>query len=139
MERSLRVSDTQALRPGHSIKLLKGGSAFFASVIAAVDAARAEVLLETYIFEFAGEVNDVAEALARAAQRGVKVRVVMDGIGSDPVPAQWQARWKEAGVSWRVFNPARGWRILLPARWRRLHRKLCVVDGAICFCGGINM
>jgi cardiolipin synthase A/B len=139
MERSRRVSDTQALRPGHSLKLLKGGSAFFAAVIAAVDAARAEVLLETYIFEFAGAVIGVAEALARAAGRGVKVRVVVDGIGTDPMPAEWQERWKTAGVHWRVFNPARGWRILLPARWRRLHRKLCVVDGTICFCGGINM
>ncbi|HEY4956320.1 MAG TPA: cardiolipin synthase ClsB [Caldimonas sp.] len=139
MERSRRVSDTQALRPGHALKLLKGGSVFFASVIAAVDAARAEVLLETYIFEFAGAVTDVAEALARAAARGVKVRVVVDGIGTDPMPAHWQERWKAAGVQWRVFNPARGWRVLLPARWRRLHRKLCVVDGRICFCGGINM
>jgi cardiolipin synthase len=139
MEPSRRVSDTQALRPGHALKLLKGGSAFFAEVIAAVDAARAEVLLETYIFEFAGAVNDVAEALARAAARGVKVRVVVDGIGTDPMPAQWRERWKTAGVQWRVFNPARGWRVLLPPRWRRLHRKLCVVDGSICFCGGINM
>jgi cardiolipin synthase len=42
-------------------------------------------------------------------------------------------------VQWHVFNPARGWRVLLPKRWRRLHRKLCVVDGAVAFCGGINL
>src|SRR6185312_5454823 len=47
--------------------------------------------------------------------------------------------WQAAGVRWRVFNPARGWRVLLPPRWRRLHRKLCVVDARICFCGGINI
>jgi len=38
-----------------------------------------------------------------------------------------------------VFNPAQGWRVLLPKRWRRLHRKLCVVDGTLAFCGGINL
>ena len=53
--------------------------------------------------------------------------------------AEWQQRWQAAGVHWRVFNPARGWRVLLPQRWRRLHRKLCVVDGAGRFCGGINL
>ena len=43
------------------------------------------------------------------------------------------------GVRWRVFNPARGWRVMLPPRWRRLHRKLCVVDAGVCFCGGVNL
>jgi cardiolipin synthase A/B len=42
-------------------------------------------------------------------------------------------------VRWRVFNPARGWRLLMPEHWRRLHRKLCVVDGDLAFCGGINL
>ena len=60
----------------------------------AIDAARAEVLLETYIFEFAGAASAVAEALERAAARGVRVRVVVDGIGTGDVPAEWQARWQ---------------------------------------------
>ena len=134
-----RAPDTQALRPGHRLKLLKGGAAFFGAVVADVDRARVEVLLETYIFEFTGAVLAVAEALMRAAGRGVKVRVVVDGIGTGEIPAEWQERWKSAGVHWRVFNPAQGWRVILPGRWRRLHRKLCVVDGSICYCGGINM
>ena len=46
---------------------------------------------------------------------------------------------RRPACSWRVFNPARGWRVLLPRRWRRLHRKLCVVDGQVAFCGGINL
>jgi cardiolipin synthase len=134
-----RAADARALRPGHRLELLRGGAAFFRSLIVAIDAARAEVRLETYIFEFVGAAAGVAEALARAAARGVKVRVVVDGIGTGAIPREWQERWQSAGVQWRVFNPARGWRVMLPARWRRLHRKLCVVDGSVCFCGGINM
>ncbi len=130
---------TAALRPGHRIELLKGGAALFAALIAAIDAARAEVLVETYIFEFTGAPVGVAEALERAAARRVTVRVVIDGFGSSDVPAEWQARWKAAGVRWRIFNPAQGWRLLLPKRWRRLHRKLAVIDGLIGFCGGINL
>ena len=132
-------SASPALRPGHAIDLLKGGEALFAALVQAIDAARAEVLLESYIFEFAGAPLRVAEALERAAARSLRVRVVVDGIGTGDVPAEWQARWQAAGVKWRVYNPARGWRVLMPRRWRRLHRKLAVVDGRFVFCGGINL
>jgi len=130
---------TRALRPGHSLRLLKGGEAFFPALVDAIDAARAEVLLETYMFDFTRSVEAVAQALAAAAQRGVTVRVVVDGVGTGDVPPEWQQRWQAAGVRWSVFNPAQGWRLLLPKRWRRMHRKLCVVDGAVAFCGGINL
>ena len=129
----------RALRPGHRLALLGGGEALFPALAEAIEKARAEVMLETYIFEFAGSAITVAEALEAAARRGVRVQVVVDGVGTGDVPAEWQRRWKAAGVHWRVFNPAQGWRLLLPARWRRLHRKLCVVDGDIGFCGGINL
>ena len=137
--RSRRAEATRALQPGHRLKLLKGGAALFDALVQAIDGARAEVMVETYIFEFKGAPIAVAEALERAAGRGVTVRVVVDGIGTGEVPPEWASRWRAAGVRWAVYNPARGWRVLLPPRWRRLHRKLCVVDATICFCGGINL
>jgi cardiolipin synthase A/B len=130
---------SRALRPEHRLSLLKGGEALFPALVEAIAAARVEVLLETYIFEFAGAVIPVAEAIEAAARRGVRVQVVVDGVGTGDVPADWQQRWRAAGVEWRVFNPAQGWRLLLPKRWRRLHRKLCVVDGRTGFCGGVNL
>jgi cardiolipin synthase A/B len=129
----------RSLQPGHQLELLKGGEAFFPKLIEAIAGARAEVLLETYILHIERGVTAVAEALAVAARRGVVVRVIVDGVGTGELPTEWQRRWREAGVQWRVFNPAQGWRLLLPKRWRRLHRKLCVVDGRIGFCGGINL
>ena len=139
MEANREASDGRALRPGHAIDLLKGGEALFAALVEAIDAARAEVLLESYIFEFAGAPLAVAEALERAAARGLRVRVVVDGIGTGDVPAEWQKRWTAAGLQWRVYNPARGWRVLMPRRWRRLHRKLAVVAARVGFCGGLNL
>ncbi|HWH82449.1 MAG TPA: cardiolipin synthase ClsB [Burkholderiaceae bacterium] len=130
---------TRALRPDHHLTLLEGGVQLFPAMAEAIGAARAEVLLETYMAEFAGSVVPLLEALEAAARRGVRVHVVVDGIGTGDVAPEWQRRWREAGVEWRVFNPARGWRVLLPTRWRRLHRKLCVVDGTVGFCGGINL
>ena len=129
----------RALRPDHRLKLLKGGDALFAALIEAISKARAQVLLETYIFVFDRAALGVAEALEQAGARGVAVRVVVDGVGTGDVPAEWQQRWRAAGVQWAVFNPARGWRLLFPKRWRRMHRKLCVVDGETAFCGGINL
>ena len=129
----------RALRPDHRLTLLKGSEAMFPAMIEAIVAAHAQVLLETYIFQFDRSVLGVAQALEQAAARGVVVRVVVDGVGTGDVPAEWQQRWRAAGVQWAVFNPAQGWRLLLPKRWRRMHRKLCVVDGQTAFCGGINL
>jgi cardiolipin synthase A/B len=129
----------RALRPEHQLTLLKGSEALFPAMVEAIAGARAQVLLETYIFQFDRSVLAVAEALEQAASKGVAVRVVVDGVGTGDVPAEWQQRWRAAGVQWAVFNPAQGWRLLLPKRWRRMHRKLCVVDGQTAFCGGINL
>jgi cardiolipin synthase len=129
----------RTLRANHELRLLKGGEQLFPALIEAIDAARTEVRLETYIFDFARSVLPVADALERAALRGVAVQIVVDGVGTGDVPAEWQQRWRAAGVQWRVFNPARGWRLMLPKRWRRMHRKLCVVDSEVGFCGGINL
>ncbi len=128
-----------AQHAAHDMRLLRSGVALFAALIEAVDRAQHEVLLETYIFDFAGAGSDVAHALARAGQRGVQVCVVVDGVGTGALPPEWSQRFAEAGVQCRVYSPLAGAGFWLPSRWRRLHRKLCVVDQAVAFCGGINI
>jgi len=125
--------------PGHQLTLLEGGAQFFPALVNAVDAAQHEVRLETYIFHFEAQGLDVAHALERAAQRGVQVYVMMDGAGTPHIPAGWQRRWADTGVRWHQYAPLGYLGLLLPGRWRRLHRKLCVVDGLHAFCGGINI
>lgn len=127
------------LQGGHRLALLEGSGSYFAALVAAMDAARHEVWLETYIFDFTASATTVADALVRTAQRGVAVRLVVDGVGTGNLPAAWQARFDAAGVQWRVFSPVGRLGLLLPRQWRRLHRKLCVVDGTVAFCGGINL
>lgn len=130
---------TPPLRPGHHLQLLEGSREFFPALVEAIDAARAEVLLETYIFDFTGSAAEVAYALERAARRGVMVHVVADGFGTPSVPPPWEDRLELAGVQWAVYSRP-GWLgMLVPGQWRRLHRKLCVVDGEVGFCGGINI
>jgi cardiolipin synthase len=127
------------LRGDHELRLLTGGIEYFPALVTAIEGARREVMLETYIFEFEHAPVSVAQALEQAARRGVAVRVVVDGVGTGEPPPTWRERWAAAGVKWRVFNPAGGWRVLLPTGWRRLHRKLAVIDGEVAFCGGINL
>ncbi len=124
---------------GHQIELLSGSGELFPALVAAMDAARSEIRLETYIFDFAGDGVLVAEALMRAAQRGVVTCVLVDGVGTGSLPAPWPERFRAAGVQWRVYSPLGVLGLLVPRRWRRLHRKLCVVDGREAFCGGINI
>ncbi|MBK0394429.1 cardiolipin synthase ClsB [Ramlibacter algicola] len=127
------------LRTGHGLALLEGSGEYFPALVAAIDAARREAWLETYIFDFTGSSAQVAEALERAARRGLDVRVVVDGFGSDPVPDDWRDRLVAAGVQWRVFAPPGRFGLLRLRGWRRLHRKLVQIDGEVAFCGGINV
>ncbi len=139
MTATLTVPTTAA-----SCQLLQGGREYFPALVRALDAARHWVQLETYIFDLHGAGSEVAQALMRAARRGVTVQVLVDGVGTPEIQADWLQRLQQAGVQWRVFSPVRGrWSslalLLSPARWRRLHRKLCVIDEQVLFCGGINV
>lgn len=127
------------LNPGHALKLLQSGEAFFPALIEAIDASTHEVRLETYIFEFDASGAKVAAALVRAARRNTAVYLVMDGIGTPSLPEEWRRQFDAAGVRWHRFSPLGRLGLLIPMRWRRLHRKLCVVDARLAFCGGINI
>jgi cardiolipin synthase A/B len=132
------------LRKSEALLLLQGGEAFFPALIKAFDGAVSWIQLESYIFDFHGAGAQVADALVRAAGRGVSVQVLVDGIGTAALSAEWQEKFAVAGVQWFRYSPLGvGWLgrlgLLVPNRWRRLHRKLCVVDEALVFCGGINV
>jgi cardiolipin synthase len=125
--------------PGNQLRLLQNGSEFFPALIAAIDAAQSEIYLETYIFNADPTVGAVRDALMRAARRGVRVRVLIDGVGSRDLPADWLDALKSAGVSVLIYRPiVSGW-LSNPHNLRRLHRKLAVMDARIAFVGGMNL
>ena len=133
------MSPTPEFAHDHDVRLYQGAQELFPALVEAMDAALSDIQFETYIFDFTGAGSSVGEALARAAQRGVRTHLVVDGVGTGRLPALWAARFTAAGVQWRVYSPLGRLGLLLPSRWRRLHRKLCVVDGRVLFCGGINV
>ena len=123
----------------NKLQLLEGSISFFPTLIADIDKAQKSVQMETYIFDLTDSGTDVAQALERAAQRGVMVRVMFDGYGTPTLPTEWNDRFKAAGVQILFYEPIVTLGIFLPSQWRRLHRKLCVIDSDVAFCGGINV
>jgi len=124
---------------GNRLLLLQNGAEFFPALVAAIDAARSEVHLETYIFNADPSAETVRDALMRAARRGVAVRLLIDGVGSRELPPDWLAALKTAGVSVLTYRPiVSGW-LSNPHNLRRLHRKLAVIDARIAWVGGMNL
>ena len=125
--------------PGHRVELLQGGEELFPALVRAMEGATRSIRFETYICDFTDSAASVGEALVAAAYRGVYVQLLADGFGTGALAPKWLERLSAAGVHYQVYAPLGTLGLLLPQRWRRLHRKLCVVDGAVLFCGGINL
>lgn len=124
---------------GNRVSLLESGVDYFPALEKAIDAARQEIHLESYIFEYDATGRRIAAALIAAAMRGVAVHLLLDGFGSRTLPQQAMAQLRDAGVELLFFRPELGrWR-LRRHRLRRLHRKLAVIDGNVAFVGGINI
>jgi cardiolipin synthase len=123
---------------GNRLTLLKNGAQYFPALVAAIDAAREEVFLESYIFADDGTGSLVSDALARAAARGVRTHLLIDGFGARDFPQRFRSSLVQAGAKLQVFRPQR---TALPRRnrLRRMHRKLAAVDGQVAFVGGINI
>ena len=135
-----RVFAASSRSPGNHVRLLQSGAEFFPALIAAIDAAHTEIHLETYIFNADPSAEAVRDAPVRAARRGVRVRFLIDGVGSRELPAAWLDALRTAGVSVLIYRPltGRGWRSN-PKTLRRLHRKLAVIDARIALVGGMNL
>jgi len=125
---------------GNEVKLLRGGDELFPAMLAAFASARDEIWLATYLFHEDPAAHSVAEGLRAAMARGVKVRVVVDGFGSIGASQRLRAAIGGHRLTVSVFRPLeRWWAWLQPGQMRRLHQKLCVVDGKVAFVGGVNI
>ncbi|WP_419656609.1 phospholipase D/transphosphatidylase [Desulfosarcina variabilis str. Montpellier] len=127
------------MMPNNQITLLQNGEAYFPALEAALDLATHEIYLETYIFEDDTTGRRIAEALRRAALRGVKTHLLIDGFGSFSLPETMVDFLEAAGVLVMKFRPKTSPWTLRRRRLRRLHRKIVVVDRTIAFVGGMNI
>jgi len=110
------------------------GSEIFSAMLAAIDAAQESICLESYIYAADALGERFREALVRARQRGARVRVLVDALGSIGLPAGFWRPLRDLGGEARVFNPIAVERLGL-----RNHRKLLVCDERVAFVGGFNI
>ncbi|MFN0014309.1 MAG: phospholipase D-like domain-containing protein [Saprospiraceae bacterium] len=126
-----------AYQPADSITLVQSGDDFFGRLVHLLDSAQRSVHLQTYIFEDDSTGRLVADALKRAARRGVQVWVIADGFGSMSLPAAFVNDLQAEGVYFRFFR-----HIVSVFKWqggRTLHQKVAVADGQHALVGGINI
>jgi cardiolipin synthase A/B len=127
-------------KPGNKLTLLRNGVEYFPALEGAIDAAQREVWFETYIFADDPSARRIAAALGRAAGRGVKVRVLVDGWGAKfYLTASIAKAMTDAGVDLMRYRPEVAPWQFRRHRLRRLHRKLCQIDNRVAFVGGINV
>ncbi|KNC08820.1 cardiolipin synthase 2 [Klebsiella sp. RIT-PI-d] len=125
-------------REGNRIQLLENGEQFYPAVHAAIDEAKSRVILETFIW-FEDEVGKALHAvLLRAAQRGVKIDVLLDGYGSPDLSDDFVNELTAAGVIFRYYDPRPRTMGMRTNVFRRMHRKIVVIDTDVAFVGGIN-
>lgn len=123
---------------GNAFELLENGEGFFPAVFEAIAAAKRSVLIETFIIFDDRVGRELQQALCEAASRGVQIDVTADGYGTADLPTAYIERLVECGVRLHIFDPKPrrlGFRTNL---FRRLHRKIVVVDSDVAFVGGIN-
>ena len=132
----LRRIDQSPILDGNRVRAFFRGPETFEAMCAAIDAAKEEVLVESYIFKDDATGRSLLETLVRAVGRGARVRVLADAFGSI---ATRRAFWKEMrarGIEVRLFNPLFPHLLLQPFRD---HRKILVIDSVVAFTGGMNI
>jgi cardiolipin synthase len=133
------IEDPHALITGQAVKLLRNGAETFPAWLEAIERARERISIEMYIFSDDAIGQKFAEALARAAQRGVQVRLLYDFVGCRGTPAGFFQRMRGFGIHVVAYHKYRFWRPRLWSLIRRNHRKTLVCDGRLAFTGGLNI
>jgi cardiolipin synthase len=124
--------------PGNRIEPLVNGDEAYPAMLDRIDQAEGSIALLSYIFDSDRAGDKFFEALVRARDRGVEVRVLIDDVGSRYGKPNMVRRLQKAGLRAAAFLPTRVPRMFKYANLRN-HRKILVVDGRIGFTGGTNI
>lgn len=127
-----------ALRDGNTVRLLENGEVYFPRVYGAIGRAEREILLETFILNDDGVGRRLRSALLQAAARGVGIDLTLDGYGCADLSEAFLRPMIEDGIRVHVYDPQPRMFSMRINLFRRMHRKLMVVDGAIGFVSGLN-
>ena len=122
---------------GNHITDLENGKEIFPSMLEAIHGAQRNIVFETYIY-WSGDIGkQFADALSERARAGVKVRMLVDWVGSIKMDQALLDEMKDAGVDIQQYRPLKWYNI--GRLNNRTHRKILVVDGKVGFTGGVGI
>lgn len=130
---------SQPLLPGNTVDPLYEGNQAFPAMLAAIGASERSINLSTYILDRDAVGSRTISALCTAAERGVEVRVLVDGLGTSRSAIAMARRLRVSGAMLSIFHPLLGVWVRRPSINMRNHRKLLIIDGRIGFTGGLNI
>lgn len=135
-ERSMSQLLGPPILGGNRIRRLENGVEIFPAMLAGIARAKTTICFETYIYWSGETAERFSVALSAKAREGVKVHVLIDGMGCDCVEGECLGRMREAGVEVEVYHLHL--RNLTNVN-QRTHRKLLVIDGRQGFTGGAGI
>lgn len=121
------------------VQWLVGGRDTYVALLEAIASARHHIHLEYYICQPDQSGGRLLDALLERARAGVKVRLLLDAVGSGKMRARHFRQLREAGGEFCWFHPTRFRPFTRPWLNLRNHRKIVVIDGEIGFIGGVNI
>ena len=119
---------------GNRIDVLRNGDEIFPAWLDEIRRATRSVDLLTYLWGKGSITDEIADALAARARAGVRVRVLLDALGSKGVDREQVARMRSAGAQVAFYRPALNWRITVINA--RTHRRALICDEQVAFTGG---
>lgn len=128
------------LTAGNKVTLLVDGPATYQAMFRAIDQAKSNIHLESYIFEDDELGHKLAEMLMAKQREGVQVAIIHDSVGTLRTPREFFKQLDDAGIQTLEYNPVNP--LYLRGKWainNRDHRKILIVDGKIAFTGGVNI
>lgn len=130
------------LRNGNHVQLYSGGDQTYPAMLDAIHQAEHSIALQSYIFDNDRIGAQFVDALVKAKNRGVQVRVLIDAIGVKYSRPPMHTRLRKAGITCALFMPISLFPLSIlkkPYANLRSHRKMLIIDGKIGFTGGMNI
>lgn len=123
--------------PGNEVEVLRNGDEIFPAMLDEIDRAERSIDLLTYVY-WSGEIGtEFARRIARRARDGLRVRVLLDGVGAKPIDPALVARMRSGGAVVNFFRPPDPRHPLRATH--RTHRKVMICDEAVGFTGGVGI
>lgn len=123
---------------GNKVSVYPGGKSKFHSLFDDIDCAESHIHIFYYAIGDDHIGNELKEKLIYKVKKGIKVRLLYDGLGCNKTNRKYFKQMIEAGVEVNTFLPLSFPRILRSVNYRN-HKKIVIIDGRIAYTGGINV